>query len=211
MANTMSAVVILAKFFVPRDRHDLVPFGFEAIDEMPNTNRHFNTLKRIGLKELAEFGRVRPGKRDSGDNIASPDMASAPTFLESMQRNGLAILSAKRYLEENRKNKDGSRAKDRHVIVLGIGFADHGIDFKPADQRAIANLFKNTWQQCHVWDNSRPRDAGIHTVDTINFVGALESGAKPLYELMINDSANLEWTPLHPTAKPLKIQPDAAA
>jgi hypothetical protein len=203
MANA-SNVNLLVKFFVPAHRDDLVPYGFERIDEMPKSIRHFNKLKRVGLKDLAVVGRVRPGKRDSGTNIASPDMASAPKFLQTMEQYGLAILSAKRFADDKWKGKP------RFVVTLGIGFGE-GIAFKKADQEALQKLFQNTWQQCHVWDNSAPREAGVHTVDTINFTGCLEKGAKALYELRMKEGADgavdLDWSPLNPAAKPLSLSP----
>lgn len=212
-----SAVILLVKFFIPQHRDDLVPYGFELIEEMPNTNKHFNKLKRLGLAELAEVGRVRPGKQDSGNLIAEMEMASAPSFLEMMKKQGLAILSAKRFLEPERTARKGKDApKQRFVLTLGIGFADEGITFKKSDWQAIERLFQNTWQYCYVWNNSAPRDGGVATVDTVNFAGCMDKGTKWTYALIVKDgteadSIDLDWSPFNPTAKPLSLQSGAPA
>jgi hypothetical protein len=48
-------------------------------------------------------------------------------------------------------------------------------------------------------------------VDTINFTGCLEKGAKALYELRMKEGADgavdLDWSPLNPAAKPLSLSP----
>ena len=36
-------------------------------------------------------------------------------------------------------------------------------------------------------------------------------GTENIYDLKINEEGNLAWSPFHPTAKPLKLQSDAAA
>lgn len=194
--------LILAKFFVPKSRDDLIPYGFERIDQMPvnEQNEHFNTLKRLGLAELVEWGRKRPGKRDSGENTAI-EMASAPEFIRTMESQGLGILSARRYLDEKKNPK-----KPRYVVVLGIGFGQR-ITFGSRDQKKIEALFSNVWQFCHVWDNSASRAAG--SVDTINFTGCLSPGAKPVYELFVNNDGALEMSPFNPAAKNLPLTPSA--
>lgn len=148
---------------------------------------HAAQLREMGLRELAEVGRVRHGKVDSGTHIELPSKRffTAGSFLEMMKPNGLSIISVSRKVEPMRRN---NKNFERHVVTVGIGWGTPA-ELEPVVLQSVVKLCNMTWSECHIWDNAEPRHGGVPTVDTINLTGPTEH--PPENTLSLDQDSNL--------------------
>ena len=146
-----------------------------------------------GHAELAEVGRVRQGRIDTGDQTVN----NLQLVQLGLIRRGLAnVMFQLRSCHSYPKPATPTSSR-KYVVVLTFkggpsdsGYYEeatatpeakeaHKLLNSPEVVSALRSLANTTWQYCHVWDNSRTRKTA-----TINVGGRIPDG-RPLHAIAV--------------------------
>ncbi len=159
---------ILVKFFFTNEKH--IPPGIPPVerrDEGVIAGAHKLEAMKAGRFSLAETGRVRAGKVDTGTPVfANLPLAHAGFIRRGLANNGFALESVHYY----EKRDPGKTTK--FVVVLSFVRGENRIPLDRKVQDALRALAKSVWF-AHVWDNQ-----AVGNPATVNFVGKQQEPAK---------------------------------
>lgn len=183
-----SVQTVLVKFFFSNQRH--IPQGIKVgklTDFHNQDDNHAINASLQGRIDLAEVGRVRPGRVDTGENVVKDlQRVQLGVIRRGLTNAGFQLSQVNSFYHEHKR---------KFVVVLGFtkgGYYEeaaateeerrsHAILNSPETVEALRALGRTTWQWCHVWDNSE-----VSQTATIN-VGGMLTDTTPLYAIAIRE------------------------
>ncbi|HEY9584478.1 MAG TPA: hypothetical protein VJI33_02790 [Candidatus Paceibacterota bacterium] len=153
-------------------------------DEADSDVRHGQKAQALGMNELAQVGRDRAGRVDTGyhavDNLGPVHLAM---LVKGLASNGYHFVDAhcaqksKPYRDPNRRGMDRT-----NVVTLVFAQGEDRKQLTPELEQALLEIRKMVWQYCHVWDN-----AISYSTITVNLGGPVKDG-NPKWAIVVRKS-----------------------
>lgn len=146
--------------------------------------RHGQEALKMGNMELAQVGREREGRVDTGfhavDNLGPCHLAMLVKGLASNSyhlTDAFCYTKAKKYVCGVNVRSDYT-----HVITLIFTWGGERVELFKELEQDLLQLRKMVWQYCHVWDN-----ANTFSTVTVNLGGGPLQGVSPKWAIVVRN------------------------
>jgi hypothetical protein len=161
--NLMDKVLLKFTFSRPED----MPKGIERVNHIEGTldAMHIRDAHKRGEGDLAERGRVREGKVDTGARLVNglKNMQVA-ALRRGFASNGFYLTNIHSFVKKAKQRFEN----DKYVVVVVFQRRADVIELSSATTEQLRELAKGLWGFCYVWQN--PHDKNI----TINLGGFIK-------------------------------------
>lgn len=169
---------VMVKFTVLRMA--MVPPGIAykgKVDPGKADEKHCEKAQKLGFGELAQFGRIRKDRGDTGfhavDNIGPVQLA----MLTSGLANHSYHLTDVWYQVKERHGANQQRTV--YVVTLLYKFGEETVQLAKELRQDLLLLRRVTWRWCHVYDNPT-----VYNSVTVNLGGPMQ-GVSPKWAVVV--------------------------
>lgn len=182
-ADPDAIAMALVKFAFRRP--ELIPAGIPKVDRQPDYKldvaRQLDAY-RSGHKDVAQLGRVRKGRVDTGTQVIKVQRpVHAGLIRRGLANNGFRLTHLHWFTKDSDPKKDPKGQQDPiYTVCACFVRGTQAQEPERAHVEALRALAKLTWNNVYVWENPTGQPA------TLNF-GGLAKDQKPKHTLVVRN------------------------